>query len=1749
LGLQRSKNKIIGFILVLTFLFSAYTLVVQAVQEFNNRSLIEQLSLFGSNDADGNGTQFYLGETVSICACVSAGNVYSVTVYGENGSVFCQNGWIHGSEAVVQVPLDPPAFRANESYVVTFSASIPVYPILGAFVTDEKMAAFAVLASSTQLNLNCDYDGTSHWLSVSAALVTGQGAPVANKTIRFDLQLNTSSYIQDRGWLPLGSATTGADGLASYVTGCDVFSGIQYVRAEFAGDGDYSGSANTTQFTVVPLSPVIQSVNVTSSTRGTQYAVEVTDSSGYPLMGKTVAVADKNSTDPEYAVTDAEGTALVWLNGSESSSDPVRNVTVLSDTFTSQSELTCGSSSYVNSSSEAVIHLPSSVPRASQSTEGLTVSILPSRPCAVLPTLVTASYRGSINGWAYFSFLLDGVRQLSQVAVLGQGNVTYNVPLVWCSDVVGNHSITVSVSGAISAEDSVAVDPAYCPDNLQLFTPQVIYGNQLQFSLVFTEPYPYKPNSTALFSSFNTAPTCTWNGTTCKVDVGIIHSSVTLSINAGNTSLYRQTVTTNADGVASINDSITMTRPNLTCDFMANTSRNSNFAFFNLTRVVNYSDVGVSASAGVNKNLTLSCSVGGGNATSSQVYVGAESPVEATANLFGMPVYDAPVNITFAEFVPTYETWNKTGISTGSMLTIPARANFLCVACVYNNSCLDADIARYKLMKSQNWDANCDGVVNIQDVDLIQANWGKNIKRGANPMADINHDDVVNILDVSVIQKYWGQRGSYLPSFGAVANFTWSSGTPDPVPVDSAGCVAIPWEAQGGKGNVSFTLNGRPVGAYVEFFSATNSSGCTDSSGAVKLSWTPSVAGDYLVEVKLPQRFNATVSQNEPTSVSAPVCTIEYVQVVKRPVTLSLTPNAGPSTYSLDIPVCADASVWGGEPNTNFGGMAVLPVCPVFSLHFNYNWPQGGGEAFAFLNFNLFSYLKNAYISSATLTLSVNDSGYNHAESDYVRNYSVYCVGGPWSEGNITYNTKPRVGSGLPHATQAVDLSNSPSEVTWDVTSVLQWLSNTSSAFVYGFVIRDDTPDVPFKTWSDSPYIEFNSHREGHPGVLHVEFSIPTIFALNATDALGEPAQYVPFWWSLNGTYAGSDWTDDAGQGLVDVDVPLKGSVLGVYNITAFTNETDWYLPAMGSWTYDNRWSSNITCQEGVVVNATVYQQTSLAFRLFCQQLCGMNLTGLLVHFFLNGVGQGSGSTNANGQVSFTWTPTQAKTYVVAACFEGTGVFSPCNVSVCVTAQVVPVGVAFSVPRVEFAPGTPLTLTANLTNLKTGGVMTNFMVQFCYNNSAGKTGVLCTSTTGGSGVATYPWTYPNNGTAYALYAQAGTTNGNQPQNMASSPVQLTVGLNTTLLLSVSRQNSSDTHTFMARLVNDARSGLSGRTLTLTFNGTQKYNATTNQNGNATWTLPLSPQKNDSATTYNVAVSFWGDAPVKSATAYLITPNGTRCAICTTIQYNTYKPSANSTSILVWPQTTTGETTLVNMAAMQQKAESEGLQIWGPDSWSIFPPFFKLHVKVGIDWLAMNIHTWIGLGFCGVDSYDGLGRLLQAGFLNVSQQSINVLVSAALTAITATVVLYFTNLIAASISQWTPPIYAGVLIAYSVIGAAALWRLDSIPDVTTSRILLFAVGATLLSLLIGAIAAGGSAPRLITSIPFFVMNEVTGGPVVFSAVKSLVNSVVVQAISYLSGWTSAVFRDPLMWLFAGITGALAVTAIFLGATRR
>jgi len=107
--------------------------------------------------------------------------------------------------------------------------------------------------------------------------------------------------------------------------------------------------------------------------------------------------------------------------------------------------------------------------------------------------------------------------------------------------------------------------------------------------------------------------------------------------------------------------------------------------------------------------------------------------------------------------------------------------------------------------------------------------------------------------------------------------------------------------------------------------------------------------------------------------------------------------------------------------------------------------------------------------------------------------------------------------------------------------------------------------------------------------------------------------------------------------------------------------------------------------------------------------------------------------------------------------------------------------------------------------------------------------------------------YPNDNYIYAYYVKSVSERWEQPQSLVSSPLQLTVGYDTSLELTIIRDFDSTRHVFNCRL-QDASSclGVNGRTVKLKLNQTE-YGNTTDANGLAQFVLWLSPQQNNNQT--------------------------------------------------------------------------------------------------------------------------------------------------------------------------------------------------------------------------------------------------------------------------------------------------------------
>jgi hypothetical protein len=1751
---------------------SAYTLIVQAVQQFNNKSLIDQLSLYGSDDLNETRTQFHVGEILTVQAKVREGDVYSVNIYDKNGSVFSQNGRILGSEALVQVPLDPPSFCANESYMVVFYASISVYPIPGAFATDTKIAAFNVISADTKLYLTSVYDDNSSKLSLHVSLENEDGSPVANETVRFYLQPNCSAVVQDRGWVLLTAARTDANGAIFLPMLCRLYAGLHYVMAKFDGDGDFGASENVTSFYTALRVPRLSITSVSSSLDQTDVSARVVDEQGYPLFGKVLTVDLGNSAGAQnlLSTTDENGDVAMSLTGSERSALNQSTFEIRQDMFTSEVSISfrnlTSTKNLATYSSSAVENAAPQPRYAANYQDASSLSVSPKNPYAVLPMMFNATYTGYVPATTNvtFYFRLDGIYFSESVSLLGQGQHEYVGLYVWCPDVLGSHFMQVQVcllnGTLLNQMNSGNFTIAPCPCNLEIYAPQVNYGNSANVTLVFSTPRAYQcANGSGLFYSYNLAPGFNYTGTVYKMDNGI--SAVTVRLYCNCTDAYLRDVKSTVNGLSAYNLSalqgngyaenwlsnpvntatwgirvwnrsssgveteltsgtpvaqvqrsalgeglqnstwncssvhlapnaslvvrwyvgagsapstwtllassttgqLGATRLNAStwrvCYYTMGTipeefitrrlpykghpcvyglawgeppynTRIINFTyppssggFTDLTlglhngastgnwtvnmmnrqrvaydfklqvvdplfqqnvtsRIITFSRVAVNAGNG-NKYLELNCSLTAANQSSPQVYVGANSTVQASVNLFGMPVYNANASIIYAQFVPAARGYIKTGVSVARTLQIPSGANFLRVVYVYNSSYLDGDID-YQLLKSDDWSISADGWINAMDLSLITGNWNKAVPP-ADPRADINHDGMVNQTDANILSACAKEpRGCYLPSFGAVACFSDGENRS----LDSAGCVAIPASAQGG--SVGIYLNKQPVGAFILFFNATSEDESlrTDASGVAEASWTPSTVGDYLLEVKLSPSFNTVVSQPESTtSVSESVCLVKYVQVVPRPVDLNVTSvpsgNALAGYWNLDASNDTYQDI-----NYNYGANG--PFSDPQRLRIGVAYLQSPPSISAFrtyIRFDAPPRHPDALITQATLTLygnanfTTNPPGHNNAE---VRYFEAYAINQSWNEENL-YNPP---GYNQSFHSNIIQVNNKTTcEIDFDVTNIVQsWYNGTLPNF--GFVIKDLDESTQYLQYSS--VFEANSSESVSSQYwpkLVIWYNRPKYTVnVNATDPVpgGKPIT------GLTVNFNGANKVTRNGVASFTL-YPSSVDPLGVVGGVVRSYPTQVFEAASVNVSLDTRHPTSLMSEGGSNVTCVAGLGTDLDFRLSCPSQ-HENLTGVEVYFFVDppnttvmwssclncevlwGFNASYIATTGSDGVAvlnYEFTPGTHTVYAAFDGFENTlwqyndttkGLFynytygdwyQPCNVSMVAVASAIPLGIDFSVlpSELDLSHSNQLTLNATVLDLRSNSVFVpsySYTVNFTQINPNGAITHWWAVTQKNNGKFLKTITYPGGTSAYAYEAQVVGTQ-NLLQSLASSPTQLTVGTATRLLLNVTRDFDSTRHVFLCRLLSNG-SPVYNRTITLKLNSTvydsTKYpSLVTNTTGCAWIPLYLTPQANNNQTVFNVVASFSGDS-ASTVTATMTTINGTTYAVCTTTQYNTYEPSSNSTSITVMPQTTTGATTRMSMNQLQADAKSSGwLSFY--NEFSLGYPWYRLHFVLDV----------------------------------------------------------------------------------------------------------------------------------------------------------------------------------------------------------
>jgi hypothetical protein len=139
--------------------------------------------------------------------------------------------------------------------------------------------------------------------------------------------------------------------------------------------------------------------------------------------------------------------------------------------------------------------------------------------------------------------------------------------------------------------------------------------------------------------------------------------------------------------------------------------------------------------------------------------------------------------------------------------------------------------------------------------------------------------------------------------------------------------------------------------------------------------------------------------------------------------------------------------------------------------------------------------------------------------------------------------------------------------------------------------------------------------------------------------------------------------------------------------------------------------------------------------------------------------------------------------------------------------------------------------------------------------------------------------------------------------------------------------------------------VSGRKITVKVNGTVLGASTTASDGSFSGTLCL-PAVDDKPTNYQIEIVFYGDNGF-NLTGYAYAPDGTRYAVCSTVQYFPYKPASNSTWITVDPHSIEVMLATKTPEQMEAEARTKGWSRVDP-KFSCWYPWFRLHYKLNVN---------------------------------------------------------------------------------------------------------------------------------------------------------------------------------------------------------
>jgi len=279
---------------------------------------------------------------------------------------------------------------------------------------------------------------------------------------------------------------------------------------------------------------------------------------------------------------------------------------------------------------------------------------------------------------------------------------------------------------------------------------------------------------------------------------------------------------------------------------------------------------------------------------------------------------------------------------------------------------------------------------------------------------------------------------------------------------------------------------------------------------------------------------------------------------------------------------------------------------------------------------------------------------------------------------------------------------------------------------------------------------------------------------------------------------------------------------------------------------------------------------------------------------------------------------------------------------------------------------------------------------------------------------------------------------------------------------------------------------------------------------------------------------------QNATAWTRTLDGQLYAACTTTQFG-YKPSINSTTLTVQPQSTQMNTVTKTPEEMQKQAEKDGLfKTWlAPgDSWCTW---LKCYVRIHINCFNFTVQSWVGFPIgCGMEECSGLENIFAKIYEALPDDLISICQSAAINGITTAAVAFVTGglaTIAAAITSY--PAYWVLMGIYSTVMTSIILGTYAATDKNTGKSILFGIGGTLIGFVIGL------------SSLYFVSNWWRSASMSYSQGSSLQIAAVKATINYFGSWGikyAACVLGFASWInkeFNAATALLGLLALSLG----